>query len=244
MNQKDEQIKQLMQDVFLSWDVIEENADTGEVIRSPKSRKQVEESEKLLNKARSLDPDDEDLKARLTVLLNAVNFQKKRLYVGKNWVRYGLIAYALLLYIIPFFVNPDVSMKSPKDWYKKEIASVYRKVHFYEQEINNVKKGSRKYSKFSEQEKQDKIIELQGKLEPLSTKYNEMNNFTDKEIEEMSIDRNKSRKLPQLIIGLVFLMTGLLYKRAHMVPTYLIEKRKRKKAGNWSAFELFLRIVL
>ncbi len=229
MNQKDEQIKQILQDVFLNWDIIEENEDTGEVIRSPKTRKQVEESEKLLNKAKSLNPDDEKLRARLTVLLNAVNFQKKRLYVGKNWVRFGLIAYALILYIIPFFVKPDVSMRSPQDWYKKEIGSAYQKVHYYEKEISNVKRGYRKYSKFSEKEKLDKITELQGKLEPLSKKYNEMTNLTDKEIEELSIEVNKSRKLPQLIVGLVFLMTGLLYKKAHMVPTYLFEKRNERK---------------
>ncbi|NQV19576.1 MAG: hypothetical protein HQ534_13680 [Armatimonadetes bacterium] len=79
-----EQAREYLEQAFNSWVQTSYDEEKDIVYRSPQTKKQIESSQQLLNKAKPLKPDDEWVVNRIKELQGVLDHQLKRAFTGKN----------------------------------------------------------------------------------------------------------------------------------------------------------------
>jgi len=230
-----EQAREYLEQVFNSWVQTSYDKEKDIVYRSPQTKKQLDTSQQLLNKTKALNPDDEWVINRIKELQGVLDHQQKRAFTGKGFIPIALIVYALLFYLLPaFFLTPEVNMETAESWRTEEIERHQRYMPRLKQRIAHAEAKTNKYAEMLEDERKEKLETMNTSLAKKENKIAEYEALGDDELLKKWEARNQANRTFRFVIGFIFLITGIFYRKALSAPRYLIERRAKQTAA-WGA---------
>lgn len=238
-----EQAREYLEQVFNSWVQTGYDEEKDIVFRSPQTKKQIESSQNLLNKAKALKPDDEWVVNRIKELQGVLDHQLKRAFTGKKFIPIALIIYAILFYLLPvIFLTPEVSMENAASWRSEQIERLQQYIPRLKQRIANAEAGTGDYSEMPENERNERLEKMHASLDKREKKISEYKALSDDELMKTCETRNRTNKASRLFTGIIFLITGIFYKKALSAPSYLIDRRAKQTAA-WAAVGGFFTMI-
>lgn len=234
---KNDKARKILNDVFDSWEQVGYDESTDTVYRKPLTKEAIEISQQEINKAKALNPDDEWVVNRIKELQDVLDYQNKREYTGSKFIPIFLILFGGLGLLANLFMGSDPTVDTAIKWREKHIIKLEKKNTETEATIYQIENKRKKYAGWSDEDRTEEIKDKQEYLQERKTDITELKALNNDALFELYLDQYSKNRPLRVMIGALYLLAGLFYKKAFSSRRYVSEKvtpkiGKIEKAGD------------
>jgi len=223
-NNPNETARTILEDLFNSWEQVSYDEATDMVYRKPLTKEAIESSQQQINKAKALNPDDEWVVNRIKELQDVLDYQNKREYTGSKFIPLFLILFGGLGLLTNLFMGSDPTVDSAIKWRDKQIVMIEKRMSKTEQTINQIKEKRKKYAEWSDEDRAEEIDEKQEYLQKYKAEMDDLKGLSNDDVFEVYQEEQGSDRRFSIIMGTMYLLAGLFYKKAFSARRYITEK--------------------
>ena len=223
-NNSNETARRYLEEIFESWEQVSYDEATDTVYRKPLTKEAIESSQQEINKAKALNPDDEWVVNRIKELQDVLDYQNKREYTGSKFIPIFLIIFGGLGLLANLFIGSDPTVDSAIKWREKTIVKFEKQKSKTEGIIYKIKNKRKKYAHWSDDERTQEIDDQRRNLKEREAEINHLKGLSNDALFEFYQEEHGSNRLVKIVIGALYLLAGLFYKKAFSARRYINEK--------------------
>lgn len=221
--------RNVLEDLFNSWEQVSYDEATDTVYRKPLTKEAIESSQQDLNKAKALNPDDEWVVNRIKELQDVLDYQNKREYTGSKFIPIFLIFFGGLGLLANLFLVSAPTAESSLKLRDKQIIKFEKQKSNTEKTIYQIKNKRNKYARWTDKERTQEIDDKQKNVQDKTAEINDLKGLSNDAVFEVFQEKHSSTKRFRIIMGTLYLLAGLFYKKAFSARRYFSEKVNPQK---------------
>jgi len=231
-NETDQKAADLLEQAFRVWTVVETDEENEIEYRKPTKKKQIEESQKLIDEARELNSTDDWVKNRVVELQDVVDSGKGKVWDGNRILMIAAALYAIFIFLIPgfgSFKKSDTTLEYAQKHKDGLIAAKTSHISYLENRIKQLKLPAEQNPNYTEKDLKAELKKKEKNLKKSTKELQELKDKSNKKVlKELKAARRK-RGMNKLLNGFIFLISASAYYFVSFVPQFVLDKRAAEK---------------
>jgi hypothetical protein len=227
ISSKNLQANQYLEEAFQTW-TIDPNVEDQEY-RKITSKKQIVQSQELINKAKALHPDDEWTVNRIKELQSVVDASGKEVFNGLKLIQMLGFVLGIVFCLIPAmagWLTPDIPLEEVPELKQEWIQVQERGKEKTRLKIYAIENEKGIHADWSDEKKAAKIEKYQKSIDERLAKIEEIKNTDDKSFLRKVESRAFMFMIFRLVFGIMYVVSSILYKPAHTLPQFEVNRRE------------------
>jgi len=232
-NETDQKAADLLEQAFRIWTVVETDEENNIEYRKPTKKKQIEESQKLIDEARELNSSDEWVKNRIVELQDVVDSGKQKVFDGNYKLMIAGVIFAFLFFVLPGLKScshvKDITLQKAITTRQSRIASYNSSLEKATERITQLEKGVEANPALTKSQIKDELKSKKKSIKNYNKQLKKYNNMTDKKmLRVMKSDVRKSG-WGSFWRGIFYLICVVLYYFVCFTPQFVFDKRQTER---------------
>ena len=160
-NETDQKAADLLDQAFRVWTVVETDEENEIEYRKPTKKKQIEESQKLIDEARELNFSDEWVKNRIVELQDVVDSGKQKVFDGNYKLMIASVILAFFMFVMPGLKScsyaGDITLEQATSYRQSKITSYNTSLERATERIAQLEKGEEANPSLTKSQIKDEI---------------------------------------------------------------------------------------
>lgn len=231
-NETDQKAADLLDQAFRVWTVVETDEENEIEYRKPTKKKQIEESQILIDKAKVQNSSDEWVKNRIIELQDVVDSGKRKVWNGNRILMIAAALYAIFFFLIPgfgSFEKSDITLEYAQKHKDGLIAAKTNHIPYLENRIKQLKLPAEQNPNYTEKDLKAELKKNEKNLEKATKELQELKDKSNKKVLKELNSARRKRGLNKLLSGFIFLISAIAYYFVCFVPQFVLDKRAAEK---------------
>ncbi|MCK4313119.1 MAG: hypothetical protein KAW88_10335 [Candidatus Cloacimonetes bacterium] len=221
-----------LEEAFQCWTVVDVDEEKDIEYRKPTKKKQIEESQTLIDKAKVQNSSDEWVKDRIVELQEVVDSGKRKVWDGNRILMIAAALYAIFFFLIPgfgSFQKSETTLEYAQKHKDGLIAAKTSNISYLENRIKQLKLPAEQNPNYTEKDLKAELKKKEKNFEKATKELQELKDKSNKKVlKELNAARRK-RGLSKLLTGFIFLISAIAYYFVSFVPQFVLDKRAAEK---------------
>jgi hypothetical protein len=232
-SETDQKAEELLEQAFQVWTVVEVDEENEIEYRKPTKKKQIEDSQKLIDEAKTLNSDNEWVKNRIVELQDVVDSGKKKIWDGN----YKLIIASIILAIV-FFVAPglkscsmvgDITLLQATNSRQSRITSYTTSLERANERIIQLEKGEEANPGLTKAQIKDELKSKKKSIKNYTKELKKYNEMSDKKMLSKMKTSQRNAGWKHFWRGIFYLICVALYYFVCFTPQFVFDKRQTER---------------
>ncbi len=242
----DQKAADLLDQAFRVWTVVETDEENDIEYRKPTKKSQIEESQKLIDKASKVNSKDGWITNRIKELQEVVDSGKQKIWDGSYKLMIASVLLAIFMFVVPGLKScskvSEITLEQAATRRQSLIGSYTTSQKTASDRLAQLEKGEEANPNLTKPQIKDQIKSAKKSIKSYDKKLKEYNDMSDKKM--LGQMKASKRKFGWRYFwkGLFYLLCIVLYYFVSFVPQFVLDKRQTEKkimaatSGFFSAF--------
>lgn len=232
-NETDQKAADLLDQAFRVWTVVETDEENEIEYRKPTKKKQIEESQKLIDEAKALNSDNEWVKNRIVELQEVVDSGKQRVFDGNYKLMIASVILSFFMFILPGLKScskaGEITLQQAINYRQNRITSYNTSLERATERITQLEKGEEANPALTKTQIKDELKSKKKSIKNYTKELKKYNKMSDKKM--LSIRKASARKhgWGTFWRGIFYLICVVLYYFVCFTPQFVFDKRKTEQ---------------
>ncbi|MDO9577973.1 MAG: hypothetical protein Q7J16_08815 [Candidatus Cloacimonadales bacterium] len=229
----DQKAADLLEKAFQVWTIVEEDKENDIEYRKPTKKKQIEESQKLIDEARELNSTNKWVKNRIVELQEVVDSGKKKVFDGSYKLMIASVILAFFKFVLPGLKScskvDEITLLKATTRRQSMISSYTDNLKMADERVTQLEKGEEANPGLTKSQIKTDIKSAEENIKHYTKELKKYNELTDKKM----LSRMKANKRKQgwnyFWKGIFYLICVALYYFVCFTPQFVFDKRKTEQ---------------
>jgi len=229
----DQKAHDLLEQAFQVWTVVETDEENEIEYRKPTKKKQIEESQILIDEAKALNSDNEWIKNRIVELQEVVDSGKKKVFDGSYKLMIASVILAFFMFVLPGLKScsrvGDITLLQATNSRQSRITSYNSSLERANERIIQLEKGEEANPGLTKSQIKDELKSKKKSIKNYNKELKKYNDMSDKKMLKKMKASRRNAGWKHFWRGIFYLICVALYYFVCFTPQFVFDKRQAER---------------